>query len=176
MSDHLQCAQCKDTGVFPPRRGTAVCSCRAPVNGLDDACTLLVARMRDFDPTYRMRIDGVLEERHLTATQLCARFFSYVLRNSLQNEPVDDLLFQEGPTAVTVTQCEWCHKHLDPQWPGQKYHPQPCTQQAREAGLLPASKSARPPQPKPKPAPAVEESPGLSAEEIERQMQELGEL
>jgi len=148
---------------------------------LDAAAALLVQHMRDFDPTYRMRIDGVMQERHLTPLMLCARMFSYVLRNSLQNEPVDDHLFEtSGPTAPADALCEWCHKLLDAKWPGQKFHATPCTQQARDAGLLPPSKSRmKPVQPEPppkEPGTFVDERGELSDEQILEQMEESGDL
>lgn len=118
---------------------------------IEAAATVLVEYMRQFDPTYKLRIDGVMQEKNLTALKLCGRFFSYILRNSLQNECVDDLLFREDmPPTPEDTICEWCHKPLKPRWPGHRFHEEICTQQARAAGFLPPSLSERPPQKMPK--------------------------
>ena len=150
-----QCNKCKDTGVMPPNPEIRFCSSCVPT--IDKACEQLVQWIRGRDPTYAMRLDGVMQEKHIDAKQVCGRFFSYVLRNSLQNEPVDDPFFADGvaPTFVKMA-CEYCEKEFSAQWPGQRFCTPACTELARKEGLVPPSKSTRPPVPLPEPEPEAE--------------------
>jgi hypothetical protein len=159
-----RCNKCKDTGVVPPNPEIKLCPNCTP--DIDQSCERLVQWIRSLDPTYAMRLDGMMQERRVDAKQACGRMFSYVLRNSLQNETTDDPLFADGaePTPERV-QCGECGTTFKARWPGDKYCKPLCTEAARQKGLVPPSQIARPPVPIAPPEAEVEAEAGVVEEE-----------